>query len=456
MTAAKKISKLTEKVSTEAFESFCKHFFWGLYTLYAIYQANIFMHWRAMVPDEISFIGMANGFNFFDRVAPPANYGSVYWLTLKSLHYPALIRCFMGALFLTIPLLVVRGQKAYQLKLTSLLLYLSFPYAFWTGKLIGPEIPALWCMAFSLALLQTKINWSAIFAGLSIGIKLTSLPFLAFFFPLAIIQNKSIKNLSQLFLLVIFGFLLANPVNSDLYVINIIKGNLGEASSGMIDLSKLIVVLFSYDMTWDNVIGLSFSQLICSPYLCLAYALILLIRAPRYGTIFITFLAATLITVLSSPITYAWYFFPIIPVWIYSIGYFNLPLAHRNQFQILWLLIGVIFLINFLANIQYSIFQSAEKFKQINTIEHYPKSCVFDEITKFNPTVILDRSDFGWDFSATPEGSKFQMEDLLTPNHLSDNERFMLIASSRMLIHIPKNYLLKLQSKCGDIFIFTN
>ena len=456
MAASKKINRLIEKVSSEAFQSFCKHFFWGLYALYAIYQANIFMHWRAMVPDEISFIGIANSFNFFDRVAPPANYGSVYWLTLNFLHHPALIRFFMGVLFLTIPLLVVRSQKTYQLKITSLLLYLSFPYAFWTGKLIGPEIPALWCMAASLALLQTKINWSAIFAGLSIGIKLTSLPFLAFFFLLAIIQNKSIKNLSRLFLLVIFGFLLANPVNSDLYVINILKGNLGEASTGVIDASKLIAVLFSYDTAWDNVISLSFSQLICSPYLCLSYALILLIKAPRYGTIFITFLAATLITILSSPITYAWYFFPIIPVWIYSIGYFNPPPAQTKQFQILWLLIGVIFFINFLTNIQYSIFQSAEKFKQINTLEHYPKSCVFDEISKFNPTVIMDRSDFGWGFSGVPEGSKFQMEDLLMPNHVNDNERFMLIASSRMLIHIPKNYSLKLQRKCSDIFIFTN
>lgn len=450
------INQQLAKLDSDEFQSFCKHFFWGLFSLYAIYQAYIFMHWRAMVPDEISFIGMAHGFNFFDRVAPPANYGSVYWLTLKILHHPALIRFFMGALFLMIPLLVVRDHKTYKLKLISLLLYLSFPYAFWTGKLIGPEIPALWCMALSLALLPSKTNWSAIFAGLSVGIKLTSLPFLIFFFPLVIIQNRSIKNIAKLFLLAACGFLLANPINGDLYLANIIRGNIGETQSGVIDLTKIIDVLFYYGITWDNVISLSFSQLISSPYLCLAYGILLFVSTPIYGAIFLAFLGATIMTILSSPITYAWYFFPIIPVWIYTIRFLDPIFDQKIRYKILLLLIGIIFLINFLVNIQYSIFQSAEKFKQINTIEQYPKSCVFDEITKFNPTVVMDRSDFGWGFSGIPEGSKLQMEDLLTPNHLNSNERFMLIASSRMLIHIPKNFSLKLQKKCQDIFIFTN
>jgi hypothetical protein len=450
------IGQQLAKLDSDEFQSFCKHFFWGLFILYASYQAYIFMHWRAMVPDEISFIGMAHGFNFFDRVAPPANYGSVYWLTLKTLHHPALIRFFMGALFLTIPLLVVCNQKNYQLKLIGLLLYLSFPYAFWTGKLIGPEIPALWCMALSLSLLPSKLSWSAIFAGLSVGIKLTSLPFLIFYIPLAIIQNGSIKNLTKFFLLVACGFLLANPINSDLYLTNIIRGNIGDSQSGVAALTKINNVLFYYGITWDNVISLSFSQLISNPYLCLAYGLILLVGAPLYGAIFLIFILATIITILSSPITYAWYFFPIIPVWIYTIRYLDPLFTQKIRSKILWLMIGAIFLINFLVNIQYSIFQSAEKFKQINTIEQYPKSCVFDEISKFNPTVIMDRSDFGWGFNGTPEGSKFQMEDLLTPNHLNNNERFMLIASSRMLIHIPKNFSLKLQKNCQDIFIFTN
>ena len=450
------IRSLIKNLNVEEQQKICKSIFWGLFALYAIYQANIFMHWRAMVPDEIHFIGASSGFNLFDRTAPPANYGSIYWLTLKLLHYPVLIRFFMGTLFLTIPLLVIHGHKSYQLKLFSLLLYLSFPYAFWTGKLIGPEIPALWCIALSLALLPKKPNWSAVLAGLSIGIKLTSLPFLVFFFPLAYIQKRSIKHLAILFTLVTLGFLLANPVNADLYLLNIAKVNLGQNQTGGIDISKIIPALFQYGMTWDNVIGESFSQLISNPYLCLLYGLLLFITTPLYGAIFIAFLVTTLVSISTIPFAYVWYFFTVIPIWIYSIKYFD-PLPTRTlPRQIICFLLGVIFLFNFSTNMQYSIFQSAEKFYQIRTIENFPRSCVSKEIALFKPTVIMDRSDFGWEFNAIPSGLTVQMEDLLSPNYLNDQQRVMVIASSRMLIHIPQNFYLNLRARCEDIFIFTN
>ena len=78
------------------------------------------------------------------------------------------------------------------------------------------------------------------------------------------------------------------------------------------------------------------------------------------------------------------------------------------------------------------------------------------EIALFKPTVIMDRSDFGWEFNAIPSGLTVQMEDLLSPNYLNDQQRVMVIASSRMLIHIPQNFYLKLRARCEDIFIFTN
>jgi hypothetical protein len=441
------------KLDSVEFQIICKHIFWGFFSLYAIYQIYIFMHWRAMVPDEISFIGIAHNFSIFHRSTPPANYGSLYWFILSVLYHPAVIRFFMLGLFLSIPLLIMHGQR-YHLKLISLLLFLSFPYAFWTGKLIGPEILSLWFISCSLAFLNRNIFWSATFAGISVGIKLTSIPFLIFYFFLIFVQNKFKDNILKVSLYIIFGFVFANPFNFDLYLMNIFKGNLGEFQSSLIDTPKLINSLFNFKITWDNVIGSSFSQLISNPYIVIIYSLVLLIGTPIYGIAFFIFLVATIVSVLYSHTLYAWYFFPVVSIWIYSLRFLQIAKLHIHYYLVF--VVIVLFILNFLFNIQYSIFQASEKFKQINTITHYPSTCVFNEIKRFNPTILLNRTDFGWNFNAIPNGLSFKLEDLLASNYSVEDEKFMLLASSRMLIHIPKNISLKLQTQCEDIYIFTN
>ena len=125
-------------------------YFFILVIFYTLYQLFIFMNISSMVPDELNYWGMSHSFNLLNRSPPPIDYGSIYWFLLKILHYKILIRFIFFIFYITPVIAIILLIKDNISRFIFFLLYLSFPYAYWTGKLIGPEILIVFICTLSL------------------------------------------------------------------------------------------------------------------------------------------------------------------------------------------------------------------------------------------------------------------------------------------------------------------
>lgn len=376
--------------------------FWILFLIYCIYQIIVFANWITIVPDERMFIGGAQNFSFFSRTAPPYQYGSLFWMLLSILKSQLLIRIFFLAMFLAIPILITSLYKKSFSKLICLLFYLSTPYAFWTGKLISPEILMLFLGTLGLYLFSSRIYIAAFLVGLAVGIKLTGLPFVIFLLSLAIFQKESIKTLLVASGCCLIGFWLANPINVDLYVTEIIQSKLNSTIALSFDRGRFQDMLFTEKWAWDNVLTNSFSQMICSPYVLLGLVIAISLNSFLLASAVALFSTASFYMVYAGQDLYAWYFFPFIPVLMFSFTSLeiNAKVMPRHP-KAIWIkhwlspiLILTLIAINFYQTIPYSIFQANEKFKHIASRKSYPTECVGKAIWSYNPKTIINKSEF--------------------------------------------------------------
>lgn len=460
---------MTNQNNNQQKNSFYLGGFWTLFIIYAAYQLIVFSNWITIVPDERMFIGGAQNFSFFSRTAPPYQYGSLFWILLSILKSQLLIRIFFLALFLTIPLLITSSYKSPLSKLICLLFYLSTPYAFWTGKLISPEILVLFLGSLALNCYPKKIYFSAFLTGLAVGVKLTGLPFVLFLLTLTILNKISIRIILYSFAFCLMGFWLANPINADLYVLEIIQSQLNSKDALVFDRERLQQMLFEEKWSWDNVLTNSFSQMICSPYILIGLIFVIGINSFPLAIAVGVFAVGSFCMVYLGQALYAWYFFPFVPVIMFALRsleansetapYNSMP-GHKKT----WLassLVLILIAINFYQTIPYSIFQANEKFQHIASRKNYPTECVGKAIWTYNPTTLINKSEFEVKLPPIPR------DTMLLGAYGSDigapGDRSMVLIGARFIanpyhLHTmlkPGQSLIK-YAICDEIYIFVS
>jgi hypothetical protein len=151
-------------------------------------------------------------------------YGSIYWIIYTLLaqwfaHPIVVVRWLALAAMATVPACaaVYAWQIRSRLGWLAVLLWFTFPMCWWSGKLTGPEVFsfALSTIGITILLLQCRrraIFIGAAFLGLAIGIKLATIPVLAF---AAIVTWRRNERKRDAVIMVacglLAGFLIANP-----------------------------------------------------------------------------------------------------------------------------------------------------------------------------------------------------------------------------------------------------
>lgn len=471
-----KINKITSSFDGIAFENQCKGGLYLVFILYSLYQLMIFLSWTTMSPDEISFIAGAKVYSFFDRSAPPLNYGTLFWVVLGIIKSPLVLRFFFLILFLSIPLLILSTIRSQSTKLICFLFYLTMPYAFWTGKLISPEVIVLFLIALSLhSLSKRKFYLAALLAGLAVGVKTTAIPFLIFFMALQLYKCDFKKLLFSIGIACL-GIWIANPINVDLYFLQLSSAQVETQNLIPLNPERIKEILFIPQWSWDMLLTNAFSQLIINPYCILVISILLLIKDKSVGIAFTIFWISSLTLVYFSRDFLAWYFFPFIPVLMYCIGDLlptqkrmiegpNTSISNENMTKDILsysnlAIVVLITIFNFYTNIEHSIFQASEKFSQIKSRRNFQSACIENAIKEYQPQQLINKSDRDIDAQILSKGTIVRGA---FGSSLDPNIRSMAIISTRLLKNpyhfdtlVQNGQSFKKYKACGDTIIITS
>lgn len=215
----------------------------SLLMVYAVFLLTVYSYTEALVPDEQWFWGMAENeiqWSSWEDVLKTPNYlgyGSIYWILLKAVGDFSGMR-FLCAVFMIVSACLVPytvrsfHQASDRQVFFSVVIYLSCPLVWFTGKVIGPEITgyALGIIGCCMGLLGYRKDKRRIYVlslfllGISAGVKLNDIVlavFLLVYISLDRIgragQWKQLFSRQNLILLtgsggILGGIIIANPV----------------------------------------------------------------------------------------------------------------------------------------------------------------------------------------------------------------------------------------------------
>ncbi len=384
--------------------------FWALFIIYASYQAFVFLSSNSMVPDELMFIWMAKnyGFSIFDNKAPPVFYGSIYWAFLQIFETPLLVRTLCLVFFLTIPFSIIFYVLTWRYRFLSLLLYISFPFSFWSGKLIGPEIMSIFLVSLALIFLVRRPQASMFIGGIAVGVKLSTAPCLIFMGGYAAMMRPKLMQLFGLFLACLFGLWVANPFNLPAYILAAPHNNFSYEIFYTLFSDKTYNILFVRGLTWDSLISASFVDMVMRPLPYLLYITLLLLCSPLLFVLVAAASILLLLVIVNSNTAYVWYFFGILPIYLFAIK--GIECANKFKFpkeisiidkfiQYRFQFFFALTVINLYQNMPTSIFQISQKYHSIYMLENLPKSCIKDSIFKYSPDQIINQIEYGYELN---------------------------------------------------------
>lgn len=365
-----------------------------LVALYGMLMAYVYSLLNATVPDETWFYGIVkNDMNIAslkDLLRTPnfLGYGEIYWIILWCLHSFALMRLLSWICLVTVPIVLiifmrlVVKRKWHSIAI-AIMLFLSCPMSWFTGKIIGPELigNAFGVIGFVTAIsgiLSSNTKYSRIIIfmggvvlGISFAIKLYYIVygiFIAIFVSLRVsFQNKiylAVKAITNIGAILAagctLGFLLSNPI-----IFLDCKTFLSNCASGFQTPSfqYLNRILFERCIEWDLVNSSGITHEIISFPGLIALVVVLLITLKEKVYIISALGAFLFLTILFS-ITSAfqgWYFIPLIFLLAICIG------EKCNK------LIALICFANFVLLAPDINFQFVSKYKQYQIEEHRDK-----------------------------------------------------------------------------------
>lgn len=245
---------------------------------YVVFMLWMCTHVEALTPDEICFLEIAEKDislkNITDYIflSNYLGYGSFFWLSIYYLKSVLLCRLVFVALFISVILTIYKILallKRESLFPYTVLVYLSVPLVWFTGKIIGPETISFAIAAWGVYLFlygyikrkKTFLLLGSFLCGMATGIKLYNIVYGVFCAAIIIFDsqnNNRMFTIIRFAIVFIIGFIIACPV---------IIFNFSEFTSNLpqnvFSIYYLNNVLFSYYIEWDlvNSSGLEYSIL---------------------------------------------------------------------------------------------------------------------------------------------------------------------------------------------------
>lgn len=370
-------------------EKICFFITVALLLFYSMLMLYFCLQTDAMVPDEAWFYGIAESmgnysFREYLRTPNELGYGSIYWITYALLKSKILMRAFSWFCMILIPvcfIVILKNvlHRTWKNILIAIILFLSCPMAWFTGKIIGPELygnalGAAGVTIFFCGLQKTKkLSWflwlggGSVLLGISAGIKLYNLIFALFAGLYAASEDISYKDLclniklkyivlkgSILTVGCTVGFIIANPMilwDKEQFYRNMIPLN------GTPSIESFIELFTLKRIEWDLVNSGGLCHVIISiAGLAGIFILGLVYRESRQLSVIslITFVVFMVLFSAKGGV-YGWYYIPLL---------FILPLC-MNEKNIYWFLLAV----NLVFLYPDTYYQIESKFAQIENVK---------------------------------------------------------------------------------------
>lgn len=358
-----------------------------VFAVWALYSGYVFLRWDAPVQDEIWFLGFAKELNPISAyiTQPRFGYGQLYWAALSILDiYGA--RIISVAAMISTPLAIMATSKT---KMPILLFWLSMPAAWWTGKLIGPE---LWTLALcALAVMffhQNKYAAAGMSAGLAIGLKLNSIPITVFIGVLILLERRGLRAVLEFGITTTIGAILAYPL--------VLWAEPTEVKYGASGLLETLTNMAVERIEWDGAYsGGIFTFGIAVVPLLLLFFFGGWKRHREAIALLASFLTMSLM-LTASRTQYGWYVLPFIPPALYLFGRMSDFLSLRLK-----AVTTLIIFCNLAAQypaIAYMIHQKSEQLSFLSNKE--AASCISSNLSALPPgTKTLIVAEFGYSFS---------------------------------------------------------
>lgn len=218
----------------------------------------------AFTPDEVWFYrdSMAIEQQGIYPIAqlPHLGYGASFWLAYATLIrvlrnqmlvlYVARAFCFLLAA--SVPLLLIWEGRRIRSPFTlhSVVLWFALPMAWWTGKVVSPEIPSYVMVIYALLLVRERPTAAWLLWGLAAGLKLTALPAGAILW--AIGQERNWTSASKAMGYAALGFVIGNPVLL-FHPILFREAMLVAWEPWVVNIYTIFRMLFSTCWEWDGV-----------------------------------------------------------------------------------------------------------------------------------------------------------------------------------------------------------
>lgn len=311
--------------------------------VFLIYAALIYPLYflPAYTPDEYWFFSEARKIRPFD--APgflhalfhhqnTLGYGSLYWVLTGAAAQAwgegalPVLRAFAYGAMLGIPLIFFAGSKLLRgaFSLFPFLLWFTFPLAWWSGKLTGPEIPSLFFLTAGTCLVLSHERprfWvpGALLLGIAAGIKANALAGAAFpgliFFAR---YRKDPKILLSFGAAVFAGIFLTNPFllfSPQVFLENTFYKDPSAQAGG----KSLARLLWKPVWEWDAVFSgglLSWSLSVPALLSWIAFLRLSSVPGRLIAAAALCFAGASILF-LGYPTFYGWYWFPACVLFIF-------------------------------------------------------------------------------------------------------------------------------------------
>ena len=177
----------------------------SFFCFYLLVCMFVYLFASAMVFDENWFFNPPPPYLYEHIHANYLGYGDLYWIFTRLFHNKLVLRFFSMISMLSVPVLLyafgLKLKIEKNLRYPVMMLWLSFPAAWWVGKLIGPDLYCLFLSFFGLYLAYPEDedvsrfkNLGFLLMGLAVGIKLNYI-FMPIF-CLVVFLQKDLKQLS--------------------------------------------------------------------------------------------------------------------------------------------------------------------------------------------------------------------------------------------------------------------
>jgi hypothetical protein len=404
-----------------------------LFLAWVLYTAYVFLHAGALVHDEIDFLVLARSLSYADFVtrAPPALYGSLFWVGLKAAGGALPARAIVLVMMVLTPYLLKRALPDQRTRLLACALWLSFPIAWWTGKLIGPEIPAMFLVALALSwYVRGRLVASAFLLGLAAALKISAVPATLFFGVLYLLQPgppwpARLRRLAAMGAVFLVALLIGFPS-----IVDGLRQLAAQQAPLPLPLPELLArSLLADRWEWDAVFSggvLAFSMA--------AVPLVLAAVAALAGNWRV--LAAALVSALGflflsarSASYYGWYWIAFFPILLHALVQLP-PQAMAGRRRVASALLVLAVAGNVLLQLPLISDQVYQKAEQIRFLRNRAAiaACVDGVIAQRQPRSIYNLADFGLALHPAP-GTKIY----LGPGPEADAADLFLI-STRMLV----------------------